>query len=110
MASRERQRPEFRATPVADAPGSPETENNPTFSARSVSMPPMFTFDPADHAPAFAAQEYVHIPNGLTEEYYAVVCGQVEEYLRTRLMKNFAIGDKQQALYQFPDGGDHVGQ
>src|SRR5262245_28067518 len=73
-------------------------------------MPQMFNFDPADYADVFADQEYVHIPNGLSAHYYDVVRAQVEEYLRTQIMKNFAIGDKQQALYQFPDNHDYVGE
>jgi hypothetical protein len=74
-------------------------------------MTRMFTFDPAEHAPAFAAQEYVHIRQGLTEEYFAVVCRQVEEYLRANpLGQKFAIGDKQQALYRFPDDEDYLDQ
>jgi hypothetical protein len=73
-------------------------------------MPKMFTFDPADYAATFAAQDYVHIPQGLTEEYYKIVWAQVEEYQRTHVLKNFAIGDKQQALYQFPQDQDYVGE
>jgi hypothetical protein len=74
-------------------------------------MTRMFTFDPAEHAAAFAAQEYVHIRQGLTEEFFAVVCRQVDEYQRASpLGQKFAIGDKQQALYHFPDEGDCLGQ
>src|SRR3954462_8650375 len=66
----------------------------------------MFTFDPQQHATAYAEKGYVHIPAGLTEEFYAVLARQVDDYLQGELLKNFAIGDKQQALYEFPTGGD----
>src|SRR5262249_28130790 len=73
-------------------------------------MKRMFTFDPSAYAAAFAAQEWVHIPQGLTEGYPAAACRQVEDNLRTSLMSNFAIGDKQQAMYQFPDDADYLGE
>src|SRR5262245_14767880 len=72
-------------------------------------MKRMFTFDPSRYAATFAAQEWVHIPQGLSEGYFAAACRQVEDSLRTSLMKDFAIGDKQQAMYQFPDD-DHLGE
>jgi hypothetical protein len=66
-------------------------------------MKRMFAFDTKRARDQFAAQDYVHIPRGLTEEYYAVARKQVEQNLQTGLMEKFAIGDKQQALYQFPN-------
>jgi hypothetical protein len=70
----------------------------------------MFTFDPGRYAEEFRTKGFVHIPGGLTKEFYQVLARQVDDYLRGELLKNFAIGDKQQALYQFPDGGDYHGE
>jgi hypothetical protein len=73
-------------------------------------MKGMFAFDPRAHAPAFGGTGFVHIPQGLTEEFFQVLSRQVDEYLQGELLKEFAIGDKQQALYQFPPGGDYYGE
>jgi hypothetical protein len=64
----------------------------------------VFNLDPASHAPAFADRGFVHIPGGLDEEYYATLAPQVEDFLRRGLMPEFAVGDKQQALYELPHG------
>jgi hypothetical protein len=66
-------------------------------------MKRMFAFDPVPYAAQFAARDYVHIPGGLSEAFYEVARQQVEHNLQTGLMANFHIGDKQQALYEFPD-------
>ena len=66
-------------------------------------MPRLFTFDPDDYSATFASQGWVHIPQGLTEEYHAVLAGQIGDYLRAQQLKEFAIGGKEQALYEFPD-------
>src|SRR5436190_16607975 len=66
----------------------------------------MFTFDPAKYAGQFAREGYVHIRGGVGDAFYRKVVAQVEQSMRTRVMKEFAIGDKQQAMYEFPDGGD----
>ena len=69
----------------------------------------MFDFDPAVYAAQFAKDGYVHIRGGVTPSFHRKVVAQVEESLKTKLMKEFAIGDKQQAMYEFPrDGGDYV--
>jgi hypothetical protein len=73
-------------------------------------MTRLFTFDPAQYAPAFAAQDYVHIREGLTEEFFALVRTQVAEYQQANALgQKFAIGDKQQALYRFPEEDDYLG-
>lgn len=66
----------------------------------------MFAFDPNDFADLFAKQDYVHIRNGLTEEYYAMLCRQIAEHQDADRLARFAIGNKQQSLYQFPSEGD----
>lgn len=68
----------------------------------------IFQFDPAQYAGQFASQGWVHIRGGVTEDFYRKAAPQCEESMKTKLMKNFAIGDKQQAMYEFPEGGDYV--
>ncbi|MBI2804459.1 MAG: hypothetical protein HYX68_05670 [Planctomycetes bacterium] len=70
-------------------------------------MARMFSFDPRDYAATFRSEGFVHIPGGLSEEFYQILSRQVDEYLAGELMKDFAIGDKQQALYQFPPNGNY---
>lgn len=70
----------------------------------------MFSFDPAQCAGQFAAEGYVHIPHGVTKEFYAKMAKQVDEYMKTKLLKEFAIGDKQQARYEFPEDADYVNE
>lgn len=70
----------------------------------------MFNFKPADYAEHFAREGYVHIRGGVTEAFYEKMRLQVEESMKTKLMKQFAIGDKQQAMYEFPDGGDYANE
>ena len=73
-------------------------------------MKNMFDFNSHQYAATYAREGYVHIKQGLTEEFYQVLAKQVEDYLQGELLKNFAIGDKQQALYQFPGGRDYYGE
>lgn len=68
----------------------------------------MVNFDPAQYSEAFARQGYVHIPQGVTEEYYTRLANHVDANFLSNTMKDYAIGDKQQAKYEFPDDGDYV--
>jgi len=68
----------------------------------------MFEFVPALYAEQFAREGYVHIRGGVTEPFYRKVVQQVEENMKSKLMKEFAIGDKQQAMYEFPEGADYT--
>ena len=68
----------------------------------------LFDFNPADYADAFAREGYVHVRAGVTQDFYDKAIRQVEQSMKTKLMKEFAIGDKQQAMYEFPEGGDYV--
>lgn len=70
----------------------------------------MFNFDPAKYASQFASEGYVHIPKGASDAFYQKMSTQADEYIKTRTMKEFAIGDKQQAMYEFPKDGDYVGE
>jgi len=73
-------------------------------------MKKMFRFDPHAHAAALKADGYVHIRAGLTPEFYELVLRQADEEFNNRRLEKFAIGDKQQALYEFPEGGDFYGE
>ena len=70
-------------------------------------MTRLFTFDPQHYTAQYAEEGYVHIPNGLTEEFHAILAGQIEERLRENRLQNFALGNKQQALYEFPRDGNY---
>ncbi|HZK79671.1 MAG TPA: hypothetical protein VFC46_01355 [Humisphaera sp.] len=67
----------------------------------------MYNFDPARYADQFAREGYVHIKAGVTEPFHEKLVKQVEENMRTKTMKEYAIGDKQQAMYEFPPGGNY---
>ncbi len=73
-------------------------------------MDAMFTFRPTDYAAAFARDGFVHISQGLSAEFYRILAKQVDAYLAGELLADFAIGDKQQALYEFPPGADYHGE
>jgi hypothetical protein len=68
----------------------------------------MFVFDPLAYADQFAREGYVHIKGGVSESFYRRLVGQVEENMKSKKMKDFAIGDKQQAMYEFPPGADYA--
>jgi len=70
----------------------------------------LFCFDPAKYAAHFTEHGWVHIKAGVTEDFYRKMVAQVEESMKTKVMKEFAIGDKQQAMYEFPEGGDYVNE
>jgi hypothetical protein len=65
----------------------------------------IFDFDPSQYAEHFAREGYVHIKGGVTQEFFDKLVRQVEHNMKTKVMKEFAIGDKQQAMYEFPDDG-----
>ena len=66
----------------------------------------LFQFDPAKYAAHFASEGYVHIPGGVTQAFYDKMVKQVEHNMATKVAKEFAIGDKQQSVYEFPDDGN----
>lgn len=73
-------------------------------------MSTMFAFNPADYAAQFAREGYVHIRAGLTPEYFTLLSQQVDRYLEANKLKDWAIGNKQQSLYEFPDTADYYDQ
>ncbi|WP_263368599.1 hypothetical protein [Edaphobacter bradus] len=64
-------------------------------------MTKMFTFDADNYADVFANNGYVHIPEGLSEEFHARLVKYVEDSFDKKHLKDFARGDKQQALFEF---------
>jgi hypothetical protein len=70
----------------------------------------LFNFDPQDYSTRYAEHGFVHIRRGLTEAFYQLLRSQVDEYLLSRRLEKFALGDKQQSLYQFPSEWDCFGQ
>lgn len=73
-------------------------------------MGKMFTFNPSDYSALFAQQGYVHIPGGLTDEFYKLLAAQIDNFLEANRLKDWAIGNKQQSLYEFPEGLDYYEQ
>jgi hypothetical protein len=61
----------------------------------------MFNFDPNRYADEFAERGYVHIPEGLPEEFHSRLVRYVEEEFNKKHLKEFARGDKQQAMFEF---------
>ena len=61
----------------------------------------MFNFDSNSYAEAFAEHGYVHIPEGLPEEFHARLVKYVEDSFDKKHLKDFARGDKQQAMFEF---------
>jgi len=64
-------------------------------------MPKMFDFDAHNYADAFAEHGYVHIPEGLPEDFHARLIKYVEGSFDKKHLKDFARGDKQQAMFEF---------
>ena len=75
-------------------------------------MAKMFAFDPASYADAFAARGYVHIVEGLTQEFYDRLVRYTDESSSKNRLKDFALGGKEQTLYEFlePDHYDELRQ
>ena len=73
-------------------------------------MDSMFDFAPSAYAPAFAKDGFVHIHQALTPAFQRTLAKQVDAYRAGDLLADFAIGDKQQALYEFPAGADYHGE
>lgn len=73
-------------------------------------MSVMFDFDPNRYAASFAKEGFIHIRKGLKDAFLKKLIGQVETFFATSRLKDFTIGDKQQALYEFPKDGEYVGE
>jgi hypothetical protein len=64
-------------------------------------MSKMFNFNAEDYVDAFAEHGYVHIPSGLPDEFHAQLAKHVHDSFDKKHLKDFARGDKQQAMYEF---------
>jgi hypothetical protein len=64
-------------------------------------MSRMFDFNPANHANEFAERGFVHIPHGLSEEFHSQLVKYVDDSFARNYLKDFARGDKQQAIFEF---------
>jgi hypothetical protein len=64
-------------------------------------MSRMFNFNAENYVDAFAEHGYVHVPNGLPEEFHAQLAKYVDDSFGKKHLKDFARGDKQQAMYEF---------
>src|ERR1700720_3140819 len=64
-------------------------------------MSKMFDFDARSYADAFTEYGYVHIPEGLPEDFHARLVKYVEDSFDKKHLKDFARGDKQQAMFEF---------
>jgi len=73
-------------------------------------MEKMFTFNPSSYAREFTEKGFVLIPQGVTEEFHNYMVEQVENYRQPKVLKEFAIGNKQQSLFEFPDNSDSLNQ
>jgi hypothetical protein len=64
-------------------------------------MSKMFDFDAHSYADSFAEHGYVHIPKGLPEDFHARLVKYVDDSFDKKHLKDFARGDKQQAMFEF---------
>jgi hypothetical protein len=71
-------------------------------------MKRLFDFDPAQYADTFATAGFVHIPKGLDQEFYKTLSKQVDRFLEGELLDQFALGNKQQSVYEFPDTAQNL--
>ena len=70
-------------------------------------MSRMFNFTPTCYAAEFAEHGYVHIRQGLREEFYTQLVRSVQVSFQKNHMKDFALGEKQQAIFEFPEAGHY---
>jgi len=71
----------------------------------------LFDFDPADYAGYFAEHGWVHIENGQSPEFHAALKRFVDTPSGAHKVEGATIGgQKQQALYEFPQDVDFPGE
>lgn len=70
----------------------------------------VFRFKAKLYADAFAGHEYLQAPGGLSEEFHAQLVKYVQDSFEQKHLKDFARGDKQQAMVEFlePDHYDEL--
>jgi len=67
----------------------------------------MFGFDAAAYSPRYDSHGFVHIRGGQTRQFHEKLSGQVERFLEANRLGEWHIGEKEQALYEFPDDADY---
>jgi hypothetical protein len=70
----------------------------------------MFDFDPAAYSEEYESHGFVHIPKGVNEDFHAKLLRQLQASFESSRLNEFAIGEKQQALYEFPDDADYLSE
>jgi hypothetical protein len=85
-------------------------EEFPMLASKPRTQNRMFDFDPAAYSAQYGSQGFVHIPKGVTEDFHAKLLRQLEASFESSRLTEFAIGEKQQALYEFPDDSDYVSE
>jgi hypothetical protein len=75
-------------------------------------MSKMFDFDAHSYIDEFTEHGYVHIPGGLPEDFHSRLVKYVEDSFDKKHLKDFARGDKQQAMFEFlePEHYDELRQ
>ncbi len=67
----------------------------------------VFDFAPADHTADYQKQGYVHVRGGMTADFHDYLRGFVAELAEHRLAGLAGLGNKEQALLEFPDDVDY---
>ncbi|MGE3285946.1 MAG: hypothetical protein AB7J32_07555 [Pseudonocardia sp.] len=67
----------------------------------------VFDFAPADYAGLYQEQGYVHVREGVSQEFHEYLLDFVAELEKHRIGELKGLGDKEQALLEFPDDVDY---
>lgn len=67
----------------------------------------VFNFDPTDHAADYEKQGYVHVRGGMSAEFHEYLRRYVERLAQHRLGALTGLGNKEQALLEFPGDVDY---
>lgn len=70
----------------------------------------VFDFAPADYAGQYREQGYVHVREGVSQEFHEYLLNFVAELEKHRIGELKGLGDKEQALLEFPDDVDYPGE
>jgi hypothetical protein len=67
----------------------------------------IFDFDPSGYIDTYRSQEWVHIPGGVSEEFHQVLLRYANNESDSHVLADWAKGNKEQSLFEFPDGVDY---
>jgi hypothetical protein len=73
-------------------------------------MSRMFGFDPKAYAPRYDSHGFVHVRGGQTPEFHRKLSAQVQRFLEANRLGEWHIGEKEQALYAFPEDADYFSE